>query len=267
MKLLLVTREYPPFVKGGMCRVAEYLVRGAHRHGIDLTLIANHPGWGKFVERTNTITIYRVPSFGSTFLTQLPFFGYHASVLVQKLQQNFDVIYSNYTPLFGKFKRPLVAGFVATRYGEYVGCRETGKPVHALLNRLYIPLDRRLVKKADGIIVNSRDLVHEINWLGGETKRVSYVPIGIDTDIFRPVKPRVFTSEVKKILCVGRLDSRKGIDSLLKAFKALIRDVSARLIIVGDGPERQNLLKLADGLSIPVDFLGMVPYADLPQIY
>ena len=267
MRLLLITREYPPYVKGGMCRVAEYLAKGSHQHEIELTIIANHPGFGRLKERINNITIHRVSSFGSTFLTQLPSFGYYASVQVQELQKDYDIVYSNYTPLFCKIKRPFIAGFVATRYGEYIGCKETGKTGHALLNRLYIPLDKLLVKKANGIIVNSRNLVQEITIMGGEKKIIEFIPIGINTDLFKPLSSRQFTSKKKEILCVSRLDSRKGIDFVLNAFKEVIGAVEARLIIGGDGPEKQNLLKLADSLSLPVKFLGTISYEDLAKIY
>ena len=262
MRLLLITREYPPYVKGGMCRVAEYLAKGSHQHGIELTIIANHPGFGRLQERINNITIHRVSSFGSTFLTQLPSFGYYASVLVQELQNDYDIVYSNYTPLFCKIKRPFITGFVATRYGEYIGCKETGKTIHALLNRLYIPLDQLLIKKANGIIVNSPHQIHEITIMGGEQKIIEFIPI-----LFKPLGSRQFTSKKKRILCVSRLDSRKGISFLLHAFKKMITDVKARLIIVGDGPEKHNLLKLADSLSLPVEFLGTISYENLSKIY
>jgi glycosyltransferase involved in cell wall biosynthesis len=47
----------------------------------------------------------------------------------------------------------------------------------------------------------------------------------------------------------------------------MITDVKARLIIVGDGPEKHNLLKLADSLSLPVEFLGTISYENLSKIY
>ena len=247
--------------------MAEYLAKASHRHGIELTIIANHPRLGRLKERINNITIHRVPSFGSTFLTQLPSFGYYASALVQKLHKEYDIVYSNYTPVFCNINRPFIAGFVATRYGEYLGCKETGKTLHALLNRLYIPLDKNLIKKADGVIVNSRNLVQEITIMGGEKKLIKYIPIGTDTDLFKPLGPRQFTSRKKQILCVSRLDSRKGLDFLLNAFKEVIVDAEARLIIGGDGPEKHNLLKLADSLSLPVEFLGTIAYENLSKLY
>lgn len=65
---------------------------------------------------------------------------------------------------------------------------------------------------------------------------------------------------------VGRLSTEKGYDILLNAFKLFYKEVpSARLLLVGDGPERQNLRTLAENLGIndAVLFTGYrndVPY-------
>lgn len=65
----------------------------------------------------------------------------------------------------------------------------------------------------------------------------------------------------KMVLSVGRLDSQKGHDVLIKAFArvhARFRDW--RLIVLGEGPERDNLRRLAAslGISANVDMPGRV---------
>ena len=267
MKLLLVTREYPPYVKGGMSRVVVQMVRKSKQHGISLTIIANHPRLKRTFNTVNGITLYRVPWLGSTFLTQLPSFGYYASRLVNALQDDHDVIYSNFSPLYGKIKRPFIVGFHATRYGEAQACEEMKRPIHALLNRLYIPFDRILIKKADGIVALTEKMAGEIRTIGDYGKEIEIIPGGVDTGIFRPLKYRDFSSPEKRVLFVGRLDSRKGVDILIHAIKLLGGNVKARLVVAGDGKEKEQLRKLADSLSIPVDFLGAVPHESLPEIY
>lgn len=267
MRLLLITREYPPHVKGGMSRIVEQMVKRHRKYGIDLTVIANHPRLSRSVEMIDGVTFHRVPSLGSTFLTQLPSFGISSSLLVKKLQCKYDVIYSNFSPLFCNFERPLIAGFQATRYGEHIACREIGKPVHALLNRLYIPFDSIIIKKADGIVALSDRMVEEIKNMGGKPEKINIIPNGVDTTIFRPLGVRRFDSREKIILYVGRLDARKGLDILLYAFGELTKFVNARLVLAGTGREEERLRSLADTLSLPVDFLGMVSQNRLPELY
>jgi glycosyltransferase involved in cell wall biosynthesis len=63
-------------------------------------------------------------------------------------------------------------------------------------------------------------------------------------------------------LSVGRLVSNKRIDILVKAFKNL----KDRLVIVGDGPEKKYLMKLANGAS-NIEFLGAKTGKELYELY
>jgi len=80
--------------------------------------------------------------------------------------------------------------------------------------------------------------------------------------------PRVTSSlaEHPTVAFAGRLVREKGVDVLLHAF-ALVRATcpDARLLVAGDGPERAGLEELAARLGVrsSVEFLGLVPHADL----
>lgn len=67
------------------------------------------------------------------------------------------------------------------------------------------------------------------------------------------------------LLFVGGLVPRKACDLALRAAAALLRAGSARLTIVGDGPERGRLEQLARSLGIDgaVDFAGWVSHAEV----
>lgn len=64
----------------------------------------------------------------------------------------------------------------------------------------------------------------------------------------------------------GRLSVEKGVDLILKAFSHLPSRQSARLVIIGDGPERQNLERQAKALGLAghVNFLGSLPHDQVP---
>jgi glycosyltransferase involved in cell wall biosynthesis len=72
------------------------------------------------------------------------------------------------------------------------------------------------------------------------------------------------------VLFVGRLVEKKGCRYLIEAWpKVIAKEAGGRLLIVGDGPERENLerraLQMKTGDS--VRFLGALPQASLPDLY
>ena len=66
------------------------------------------------------------------------------------------------------------------------------------------------------------------------------------------------------VLSVNRLDRAKRIDLLVAAAK---RDPSLRIVIAGDGPDRERLERLATGLNGQVTFAGRVDENRLADLY
>jgi phosphatidylinositol alpha-1,6-mannosyltransferase len=72
------------------------------------------------------------------------------------------------------------------------------------------------------------------------------------------------------MLTVGRLVSRKGIDTTLAALPALLPDFPGlTYVVAGDGPDRPRLEKLAAGLGVSgaVQFAGRVAGDRLPALF
>jgi phosphatidylinositol alpha-mannosyltransferase len=107
-------------------------------------------------------------------------------------------------------------------------------------------LGRTINRKVTGVIgVASFNLDLFKNFKG--LKRV--IPNGIDLEKFNPSVARLEKFDTKKIniLFVGRLEERKGLIYLLEAYKNLQEKYdNLRLIIVGDGPLRQECEKYAE---------------------
>jgi len=91
---------------------------------------------------------------------------------------------------------------------------------------------------------------------------VAIIPNGININHFAKPKKRVAkpASARKTILYVGRLERRKGVNYLLKAFHILQEDHdNVSLIIAGDGPDRTKLEELAYSLELRnVTFAGYI---------
>ncbi|MHC5909354.1 glycosyltransferase, partial [Streptomyces sp. S6] len=75
----------------------------------------------------------------------------------------------------------------------------------------------------------------------GITGPYQVIPNGIDTGRFHPA-PVDTDPAAPLVVCVGRLCRQKGQDLLLTAWETVVREVpGARLVLVGDGPDRARL--------------------------
>lgn len=140
-----------------------------------------------------------------------------------------------------------------------------------IYNRL---LFEKVLKDAAGIITNTNMVIPLSRFLTRYNGKIITIPHGVDCDRFKKIKTRLKEDlglkSNKIILYVGALRWYKGLDVLLKAFKAILSQVpDARLIIVGKGEEEQRLKDLALRLSIKdqVIFQGFVDDSKLAEYY
>jgi glycosyltransferase involved in cell wall biosynthesis len=131
---------------------------------------------------------------------------------------------------------------------------------------------RRLYPRADCIIADCRGIADDLieNGLPADRIETIYAPI-IDADLharadepvdhpwFQPGQPPV-------VLGVGRLAPQKDFPTLLRAFARVGRQQNARLVILGEGPERSRLENLARELEI-TQSLDMPGFVDNPHPY
>lgn len=121
---------------------------------------------------------------------------------------------------------------------------------------------------ADMLVAVSRD-VHRgfLSAYRFPSERTRVIPNGINTDRFCPsggdrerARRRVLGMTGRPLLgCVCRLSQEKDIPTLLRAFRTVLGLApEAKLVIVGDGPDRVACRKLTEhlGISRSVDFLG-----------
>jgi phosphatidylinositol alpha-mannosyltransferase len=96
------------------------------------------------------------------------------------------------------------------------------------------------------------------------------VPNGIDVGRFQQAgaTPRSMRPARPHVLFVGRLERRKGADLLVRAMALVQRRFpDAQLVLVGEGPERAALQRLAEEAGVDAIFEGRVTEEELPAYY
>lgn len=162
------------------------------------------------------------------------------------------------------------SNFLAT-----LAARRANVPVIASKRWIQNPLKRHLwtnriaYRLASRVLANSAAVAQSLQadeWV--QAARVFVIPNFVDDDVFEPISAEErlalrqsldIPADALVIGCVARLRSEKDHPTLLDAFAALSREVdSARLLLVGDGPEEGALRAHAERLGITdrVTFAG-----------
>lgn len=104
--------------------------------------------------------------------------------------------------------------------------------------------------------------------------RMERLSPGVDTDRFRPgcggadVRLRLgIEADAPVVVCTARMVRRKGQDTLIRAWPEVLRaQPRAVLLLVGDGPDRSRLERMARrrGLDRAVVFTGSVAWEEVP---
>ncbi len=132
---------------------------------------------------------------------------------------------------------------------------------------------RFVARTARTIIALSSEGARFAQRCGAAKGRVTVIPNSVDTNAFTPEPSKLLKTKLgiegKVVLYVGRLIKRKGVDILIRAFRDTIAAVpDSKLVIVGKGPEEQNLRNLQKQLNLDqVFFIGNIPRSEMPEVY
>ncbi len=108
----------------------------------------------------------------------------------------------------------------------------------------------------------------------GVNAPIEVIPNGVDIAPFRQVETPMersafgFSEDDAILVYAGRLGPEKNLPFLLRAFRGAAQAVdNLRLLVVGDGSERDTLEDMARhmGIADRVVFTGMVPYGEIPR--
>jgi len=149
------------------------------------------------------------------------------------------------------------------------------------LDRSYLPITRYSIQESDGVTSISSYLKDKTLQDFGVTREIEVVPNFVNCDVYRPYKDDVARREARKRLAapdeailmhLSNFRPVKRVADVVKVFARVASAVPARLVLVGDGPDRSSAEWLAHDLGIQgkIHFLGkqdrvneLLPLADL----
>jgi len=136
-------------------------------------------------------------------------------------------------------------------------------------------LEKRVYSKVDMILTLTPKLSTYVINKSANTNTVKLLPMPVDTDLFRPSTD---TAEIRQkygfgeydqiIVFIGTLFEFSGLDTFIRQFPKVLKEIpQARLLIVGDGPQRPKLEEIITelGLATQVIITGFQPYRSMPQ--
>lgn len=202
--------------------------------------------------------------------------GYYLNVgparrLINKLKP--DLLNAHYASGYGTTARLLgFHPYVLSVWGSDI----FEFPNRGVLHRWLL---RRNIRAADLVASTSHAMAAELKRLVRIPREVPIVPYGVDTELFRPGSRRVADPESGDEIVIGTIKGlapQYGVDILIKAFSSLRTSLAQtypevagrlRLRIVGEGPDRINLMNLVQrrGIADVTTFVGRIRHEDVPH--
>ncbi len=264
MKVLVLGKYYPPYV-GGIEVYTAQLVRQL-KDRVDLEVLATNTQARTVHEKIDDVWVHRACQLG--VVAKAPISPSMPYLLYRLHKKRFNIIHAQFpnpaSDLALLLAKTGTAKLVMTYHSDIIEQK--------LLLKLYQPMVHYILGKAERIIVTSPNYLRSSELLRKYANKCRVIPLGIESNSF--AVDRVDQERVRGIrkdygnkfmLFVGRLVPYKGLRYLLQA----LQKTSARLVVVGDGPLKGELMLLAKELDIDrrVHFLGRLSDEEIRHFY
>ena len=288
MRIGIFTEAYPPIINGVSTSIIN-LQRALEKKGHEVFIVTVNNDRLKY-DYEYEDRILRLPSFPihSYDYRLTSIYPIKAVNIIKKM--NLDVIHTNVEATIGMFARfvskqldiPLVHTY-HTMWKDYTHYVTKGKkildvPAKEAVKYLSILFGD---KTATERIVPSRKIYNLFKDKYKVDKNIHIVPTGLDVENF--YKEKFKYSELKNykktlgiekkdivIITVSRLAKEKSVDFLIRNHKEIVKKYpNAKLLIVGDGPSKEELMDLVLELNLEdnVVFAGKVPLDEVKYYY
>ncbi|MBR6771131.1 MAG: glycosyltransferase family 4 protein [Lachnospiraceae bacterium] len=249
MNILCINHEFPP-IGGGGATACYFLTRELKEAGNSFTIVTSAFSDLPLEEQINGGRVIRVKALRrkrekSTFPEMLSFLV-SAFFTVKKLlkKEKFDICFT----FFGIPSGPL-AWYIKRRYripyiirmggGDIPGAQNRFKLLYKLLSN---PL-KRIWEESEGVVANSEGLQEKARKFH-DCKKLQVITNGVDSQYF--CRQSAEKREGIELLFVSRLLEGKGLQYIIPELEMIQQKASVpiHLSIVGDGPYREELIRL-----------------------
>lgn len=181
------------------------------------------------------------------WLTQFEKLNPHVNLKqVSMFHVHFGIIFNRLTPLFAANRQPVLVSFHGLDASQHI--KSQGKNCY-----------NTLFRRASMITTPSHYMKNVLINIGCPADKITVHRYGINLEYFTPGSSNRSRNGTR-VLTVGRLVEKKGIEYAIKAF-AQINPPDTIYRIVGEGPLNDKLIRLCQDLGIDskVRFLGPLP--------
>lgn len=190
---------------------------------------------------------------------------------IARYQNNYDLAFVHhfyYSPLalpFFKIPKIYFCQEPPRAYYEPNICtykRGFTKPLNILIFSLEKLVDRYCVRQADMIIANSdytREYIYRVYGVLAKTNHP-----GVDTEEFKKIE------DVKKeniVLSIGSLHPMKAHDFVIRSLAKIHKDKRPKLIIAGNGGDKEKLLNLANHFEVELEIRSGLNEQQMVELY
>lgn len=261
LKVLQLGKFYP--ISGGVEKVAYDLMTGMSERGVDCDMMcaATH-GASRTVSVNDHAKIFcshTLIKVAATMISPAMIFA------LRKVQRQYDIIHVHHPDPMACLAL-LLSGYK----GKVVLHWHSDIQKQRMLLKLYMPLQKWLLKRADVIVGTSPVYLSESPFLRNVQQKTICLPIGVDPMAPDPARVKAIKNKYKGkkiIFSLGRLVTYKGYAFLVAAAKYL-KD-NYMILIGGTGALRDELQNEINDMQLQgkVELLGRVSDEDLPSYY
>lgn len=268
MKILQINKLYYPWIGGIETIARDIAMYFNKKDDIDLVNLVCQPQGKRKKDSVDGVVTHRASSMGIVkgMPVSIDFF-----FLFRKLVKETDLIFIHHP-----FPLAYIAYWLFGRDKEVVVWYHSDIVKQKFLRKLFDPFLRYTLKKATHVFVSNKTLLQTSHILPQFVEKCRVIYFGIDVDTFRKDSKReeesntiIETYGTPLLLSVGRLVYYKGFSYLIEA----MRDITAQLLIIGNGPLKDELSELIRKYNLeervhiidPVD--DLVPYYHACDIF